>query len=104
MSNELLQHIARRADLAYAAREDIKNVSESVELLRNNSGNADQFETLWRLSRGLFFLGQEARAEGPNISGGAAPFRQSARSFHVEGVKSGRRARQLRPERVEGHF
>jgi len=102
LRNESLQQIVESADRAYAAREDIKNVRQSAELLRSNSGNANEFAIAWRLSRALFFLGQESQANGAEIPNGEAP--SSARSFHLEGIKAGRRARQLRPDRVEGHF
>jgi len=96
------QQIVESADRAYRGRAEIHNVRESVELLRNAPGHVDEYETAWRLSRALFFLGQESEAEK---SGGSASLRrQSARKLHAQGVKAGRRARQLRPAGVEGHF
>ena len=105
LSIDSLQQIVESADRAYAGRAETQNVRESVELLRNPPGNADEYEIAWRLSRALFFLGQEPEAETTDVSGGVAPLGwQPARNLHNEGVEAGRRARQLRPARVEGQF
>ncbi len=86
------EQIAEHADELYAAREDIRNVSASVELLRTTLNEVDSFEIAWRLSRAFFFLGQEESEVA------------TARVLHAQGVDAGKRAVQARPERVEGHF
>lgn len=93
LTNDSLHQIVARADRAYAAREGLRNVRESVEQLRNAFAQSDNYEIAWRLSRALFFLGQQSRAEA-----------QSARDLHAEGATFGRDATRSRPERVEGHF
>ena len=90
MNNNSLRNIVAQADELYAARADVSKVEESIELLR--ALGPDRFEIAWRLSRALFFFGQEMQA--PN----------EARKLHVEGVKAGRRAAQAQSDRVEGHF
>ncbi len=82
--------IVAHADELYAARADISKVQESIELLR--VAEPDCFESAWRLSRALFFFGQETKV--PN----------EARRLHAGGVKVGRRAVKARSDRVEGHF
>jgi hypothetical protein len=90
LNNNSLRNIIARADELYAARADVSEVEESIESLR--AVELDCFEIVWRLSRALFFLGQEMKA--PN----------EARKLHAEGVKAGRRAAQAQSDRVEGHF
>jgi tetratricopeptide (TPR) repeat protein len=92
MDSDSLDQIVEDSDRAYAAREEIQNVRESVAYLRNLPARADEYELAWRLSRALFFLGQESREK------------QSARDFQAEGVKAGKQATRLAPARVEGHF
>ena len=99
LNNDALQQFVESADRAYAAREEIRNVRESVELLRNAFFQSSNYEIAWRLSRALFFLGQESLAES-----GLAGSRSSRRNLHAEGAKAGRCATRLRPERVDGHF
>ena len=91
MDQESVQQILERADELYAAREDIKNVSACVELLRHTLGELDSFELAWRLGRAFFFLGQQEQGA-------------TTRELHSRGVDAGRRAVRAGPERVEGHF
>ena len=88
LNKDSLQPIISQADELYAGRADLAKVSRSIELLRD--AKADSYEIAWRLSRALFFLGQET------------PDR--ALGFHRRGVKAGRHAVGLKTERVEGHF
>src|SRR6266851_3087495 len=92
MDSDSLNQIVEDSDRAYAAREEIQNVRESVAYLRNLLPNVAEYELAWRLSRGLFFLGQESQEK------------QSARDFQAEGVKAGKQATRLAPAQVEGHF
>jgi hypothetical protein len=78
-----------RADELYAARENIESVRTSVTLLRADNA-PESFDIAWRLSRALFFLGQEEPA--------------AARELHEEGVTAGKQAVRAEPARVEGHF
>lgn len=98
LRNYSLPQIVESADRAYAAREEIENVRQSVELLQSVFPQPDNYKIAWRLSRALFFLGQEANVEHEpaNVA--------SSRNLHVAGAKAGRRASRLRPQRVEGHF
>jgi tetratricopeptide (TPR) repeat protein len=51
-----------------------------------------RYELQWRLSRAMFFLGQDARA------------RKDRAQLHRSGIEAGERAIALNDERVEGHF
>lgn len=85
-----LEQVLSEVDQRYAGRQDLTNISKSVELL--TTGEPDCFELAWRLSRAYFFLGQES------------PHLKAARSLHAAGVDAGRRAEKLQSDRVEGHF
>jgi hypothetical protein len=92
LDQDSVQQIVERADELYAARQDIKNVSAGVELLRITLNGVDSFEIAWRLGRAFFFLGQEEQETA------------TTRELHSRGVDAGKRAVQAGPERVEGHF
>lgn len=83
--------IINRADALYDARHQLENVRASVELLRSDECAKD-YEAVWRLGRALFFLGQEAGSE------------RDARAYHASGAATCKRAVELKPSRVEGHF
>ncbi|HEY0004652.1 MAG TPA: TRAP transporter TatT component family protein [Pyrinomonadaceae bacterium] len=89
--NSTLAETIKKADELYALRSRAENVRASVALLRAASAPLD-YEICWRLGRALFFLGQEARA------------RTEARAFHKEAAGICKRAAELEPSRVEGHF
>jgi tetratricopeptide (TPR) repeat protein len=99
LNKEALQQFIESADRAYAARAEIQNIQESVGLLRNALRDFDDYAIAWRLSRALFFLGQESTTAGIHA---ISP--SSRRKLHAEGVNAGRRATLLRSELVEGHF
>jgi len=61
-------------------------------ILSGALGSNDRYEVQWRLSRALFFIGQEA----------ASPAARS--QLHAAGIGAGERAVALNAERVEGHF
>ncbi|HYO92837.1 MAG TPA: TRAP transporter TatT component family protein, partial [Pyrinomonadaceae bacterium] len=84
--------MTERADALYAAREDARSVSLSVELLEAALERAFNYEHAWRLGRALFFLGQEAQDKA------------SARAFHLRAVKICEMATNREQLRVEGHF
>jgi Tfp pilus assembly protein PilF len=81
-----------RADALYAARSSAQNVSLSVELLENALRQKFDYELAWRLSRALFFLGQEANDKA------------TARALHARAVKICEAAARTEQSRVEGHF
>jgi hypothetical protein len=91
-SNNSAQQIIEKADELYFAREHIANVWTSVALLQSKVSEVDGYEIAWRLSRALFFLGQEEQEA------------ESARALHLQGVHAGKSAVRAMPERVEGHF
>lgn len=86
----LKECIVRQADELYEARCDLVNVRKSVELLGN--GPANDFSVAWRLSRSLFFLGQETKPTAMSLG------------FHIEGIKAARSAVRKSCDRVEGQF
>ena len=61
-------------------------------ILSGARGGTSRYEVQWRLSRALFFLGQESAS------------RESSRQLFSAGIGAGERAVGLNPERVEGHF
>lgn len=107
MNNDSLPKLVASADRAYAERQTIESVQESVGLLLQAR---DDYEVAWRLSRALFFLGQESEAntiDAGSLRLGLADAEnelKSARSAYAEGVKAARRAVRAKPERVEGQF
>lgn len=86
-----LAEIINRADALYEMRAQTDNVSASVELLES-AACADDYEATWRMGRALFFLGQEAESL------------EEARTYHARGASACKRAIELMPSRVEGHF
>ena len=84
--------MTERADELYAAREDARNVSLSVELLEDALARKFDYELAWRLGRALFFLGQEADDKA------------TARAFHARAVKICKLASNSERSSVEGHF
>src|SRR6266481_6074376 len=63
VNNNSLPRIIESADRAYATRQTIQNIHESVRMLRNALKQSGDYEIAWRLSRVLFFLGQESETE-----------------------------------------
>ncbi len=89
--NRSSQQIIEFVDALYTMREQIERVRESVELLKPLVALHD-YEATWRLSRALFFLGQETGDEN------------EAREFHKRAVAITKRTMRLAPQRVEGYF
>lgn len=82
--------IIERADALYRKRERLENVKESVKLLQKSERD---YETLWRLSRAHFFLGQEAKAVEERLK------------QHLAGAEAGKDIIRLKLERgVECYF
>ncbi|MCA1558476.1 MAG: TRAP transporter TatT component family protein [Acidobacteria bacterium] len=77
------------ADELYAGREDSDSVRRSLEFLQ---AAGRDYETLWRISRAHFFLGQESQDESER------------RAHHLSGMDAGGRAARASDEGVEGHF
>jgi TRAP transporter TatT component family protein len=92
MPTDDLLAIVSRADELYRQRANPGAIRESVMSLSGARGSNDRYEVQWRLSRALFFLGQEAGTKG------------AKRQLHSAGVGAGERAVALNGERVEGHF
>jgi tetratricopeptide (TPR) repeat protein len=92
MPTDALLAVVGRADELYNQRAEPGSVRESVMVLSGAHGGADRYEVQWRLSRALFFLGQET----------AAP--HSSRQLYAAGIGAGERAVELNKDRVEGHF
>jgi hypothetical protein len=92
MPTDDLLAVIGRADELYRKRARPGAVRESVMILSGTHGGNDRYEVQWRLSRALFFLGQEATS------------RASRSQLHAAGIGAGERAVALNAERVEGHF
>jgi tetratricopeptide (TPR) repeat protein len=84
--------VLSRADELYRSRLEPASVSEAVTLLSSLPGATDSYGAQWRISRALFFLGQQAESRTARLQ------------LHVAGVSAGERAASLNPERVEGRF
>lgn len=82
--------IIKRADALYLQRENISKIKESIKLLQKSEND---YETLWRLSRAHFFLGQESKE----------PYQKWKQ--HRLGVEAGKEIIRLKHERrVEFYF
>ncbi|HEU4390950.1 MAG TPA: hypothetical protein VFV34_24305, partial [Blastocatellia bacterium] len=92
--NVKLNELLERADDLYRERGRTDSVSESIDLLKGArpESSADRYEIDWRLSRGFFFVGQEAEGRVRKVA------------CHRDGVSSGARAAKTAPSRVDGHF
>jgi tetratricopeptide (TPR) repeat protein len=91
----------------YAQREQIENVSQSIEILQGSAEEAPSFEVNWRLGRAYFFLGQEALSETSNkasseLSRGTRL--DAALAYHLSGILVCQQACSEETGRVEGHF
>jgi len=84
--------VVGRADELYQQRSEPGSVRESVMVLSGARGGTDRYEVQWRLSRALFFLGQQAGS------------RDASRQLYSAGIGAGERAVALNGNRVEGHF
>ena len=80
------------ADDLYRQRAEPEAVKESVEALAKLKGGDARYEVQWRLSRALFFMGQEADSVA------------AKRLLHKTAIEAGERAVALDPARVEGRF
>ncbi|HVG30567.1 MAG TPA: TRAP transporter TatT component family protein [Pyrinomonadaceae bacterium] len=85
--------LLRRADEAYAARENPDAVREGLKTLRRISAvERDDYEAAWRASRLNYTLGDKW---------GDAAEREQA---FLDGVAAGETATKVQPQRPEGHF
>jgi tetratricopeptide (TPR) repeat protein len=83
------------ADDYYLGRANPSNLDQSLRLLRQAaSENANDYEAWWRIARTEAHVGgdRDAKDEKGQIAA------------YQAGVEAGRRAVQLQPNRVEGHF
>jgi hypothetical protein len=92
MPTDELLAVVGRADELYSNRAQPGAVRECVMVLSGAHGAADRYEVQWRLSRALFFLGQQAGSRNSSIE------------LYSAGIAAGERAVALNDERVEGHF
>jgi len=92
MNSRVLQLECQKADDLYRNRQNLSDVKESIRILSELRNGLQPFEAKWRLSRALFFVGQEATDR-----------QQKAQHFR-EGIVAGQTAVEYEPERVEGHF
>lgn len=92
MATDDLLAVVGRSDDLYKQRAEPGAVRQSVMILSGARGGTDRYEVQWRLSRALFFLGQEAGS------------RDASRQLFSAGIGAGERAVALNSDRVEGHF
>ncbi|HEX8163462.1 MAG TPA: TRAP transporter TatT component family protein [Pyrinomonadaceae bacterium] len=85
--------LLRRADEAYAARENLAAVMEGLTTLRRISAvERDNYDAAWRTARLNYTLGDKATD---------AAAREQA---FLDGIAAGETAAKAQPERPEGHF
>jgi tetratricopeptide (TPR) repeat protein len=92
MPTEDLLSAVSRADELYSLRARPEAVRESVMVLSGARSGANLYEVQWRLSRAMFFLGQQAESGREKLQ------------LLSSAMEAGARAVALNPERVEGHF
>jgi len=92
MPTEDLLTAVSRADELYNQRARPEAVRESVMILSGARGAANLYEVQWRLSRAMFFLGQQAESAKEKLQ------------LHSSAGDTGAIAVGLNPARVEGHF
>jgi len=92
MSVSVVQSECQKADDLYRNRQNLSGVKESIRILFALSNSQEPFEVKWRLSRALFFDGQEETDR-----------QQKALRFR-EGIAAGQGAVDSEPNKVEGHF
>jgi len=92
MPTEDLLSAVSRADELYNHRGRPEAVRESVMILSGARGGAKLYEVQWRLSRAMFFLGQQAETAAEKLQ------------LHGSASDAGALAVTLNPARVEGHF
>lgn len=90
-SMDVQEHI-NRADEQYGQRMSSEAVRQSVDMLREELGNRPNYELFWRLSRALFFLGQETTTLA------------DASEFFRQGVVAAESATSLESQSVAGQF
>ena len=104
LSDESASQLLVTADTSYAARAEITKVRQSAETLRAALAKSESYDLAWRLSRALFFLGQEERTTKHDLLQDQSAQRQLTCGWHAAGADSGRRAIAQQPQYVEGHF
>lgn len=83
---------AREADDYFQGRQNLTNVSQGVDLLRQAvAGDPQDYESWWRLARFYNFWARHT------------PHSEKMKVLK-QGVDAGKKATGLRPDRVEGHF
>lgn len=92
MPTEDLLTAVSRADELYNQRARPEAVRESVMILSGARGGSNLYEVQWRLSRAMFFLGQQAESKKEKLQ------------LHSSAGDAGALAVSLNPARVEGHF
>src|SRR6266446_143629 len=81
------------AEPLYNGREDLSKVRQAVALLREaRTADYGSFEAYWKLARADYYLGEHT-----------ADDRERDDLFR-EGVEAGKAAKQLQPNKPEGHF
>ncbi len=87
------EEIAKKADEAWAVRDNPAKAKESLELLKNALENTpEDYELLWRYARINFWLADSSDNKDIKAKHGK------------EGYLAGQKATSIKPERVEGYF
>jgi len=83
---------ARQADIYYQQRQDVENVRKALTLMHDATAkNPQDYEAWWRIAMFTSFLARRtSRTEEPKLLD--------------EGIAAGKKAVNLSPDRVEGHF
>jgi tetratricopeptide (TPR) repeat protein len=87
-----LQPASDDPDQLYAHRDDLASARRAAAIWGDRSSqNAEDFESAWKLSRALYWLGGHAAAE-------------ERKKLLEDGIAAGRRAVAASPNKPEGHF
>lgn len=75
------ENLTAQADDLYAKRFDIANVKQAIDMLEKSGGQ--DYETLWRLARCYWFLGDRAKGKEQRL-----PLFEKAKSYAGQAVKA----------------
>ena len=110
MPSEGIDAAVSLADELYRRRAEGNVGLRLLATLDSCQGAADSYEIQWRVARAMFLDGQGAKHEGVECEAVKRDalkrdaLKRDGLRFHEAGIAHGRKAAQLNPDGVEGHF